>query len=241
MAFLCKICTFYEANTCVALPNAGAHFPSVTTTIMDQKVQLLKPLKFAALMFRSIDHSSWSLSRGAYCCYLTYDQRWICIVDELKPPSLQISSCSSLHQPIGALNTGGKPSLIIWRIVGWKRESLSFYCPLPAIYIYRLWRYERCFLCPCRNMYTVNTWALYVPYDLYMNMTQSADLIKCMVHNFLLQKCSIFTAKPGTNLQHWSLFEEFDISTPHHSVKKRGRSSKYKTCSTSVAWNFMVF
>jgi hypothetical protein len=41
---------FHEANTRVALPSASrrsvraAHFPSVTTTKMDKKVQLLKPL-----------------------------------------------------------------------------------------------------------------------------------------------------------------------------------------------------
>jgi hypothetical protein len=43
-----KICTLNEANKSVALPNACgfrcAHFPSVITTIMDNKVQLLKPL-----------------------------------------------------------------------------------------------------------------------------------------------------------------------------------------------------
>jgi hypothetical protein len=34
-----------KANTCVALPNACRRsFPSVITTIMDQKVQLSKPL-----------------------------------------------------------------------------------------------------------------------------------------------------------------------------------------------------
>jgi hypothetical protein len=34
----------------------------------------------------------------------------------LRPPSQQISSCSSLHELIGAFNTGGKHSLIIWRM-----------------------------------------------------------------------------------------------------------------------------
>jgi hypothetical protein len=45
-----------------------------------------------------------------------------------RSPSQQISSCSSLHKLIGTRNTGGKPSLIVWRWL-WKRESLSFYCP----------------------------------------------------------------------------------------------------------------
>jgi hypothetical protein len=35
--------TLNEANTCVA------HFPSVITTIMDQKVQLINPLNFGEL------------------------------------------------------------------------------------------------------------------------------------------------------------------------------------------------
>jgi hypothetical protein len=44
MVFSYKIFTFHEANTCVADGVRCAHFPSVITTIMDQKVQLLKPL-----------------------------------------------------------------------------------------------------------------------------------------------------------------------------------------------------
>jgi hypothetical protein len=41
-----KIVTLNEANTLVALPNGVrcVHFPSVITTIMDHKVQLIKPL-----------------------------------------------------------------------------------------------------------------------------------------------------------------------------------------------------
>jgi hypothetical protein len=58
-------------------------------------------------------------------------QRCICIMDPLKGPSLQISSCSSLHRPIGATNT----SSYFMRNVGGKRESLSFYCPVRPLYI----------------------------------------------------------------------------------------------------------
>jgi hypothetical protein len=53
------------------------------------------------------------------------------IMDPLKGPSLQISSCSSLHRPIGAPNT----SFYFMRNVGGKRESLSFYCPDRPLYI----------------------------------------------------------------------------------------------------------
>jgi hypothetical protein len=42
---LYKVFTFHEANTRVALPNAFLVF----TTIMDQKVQLLKPLNKGAM------------------------------------------------------------------------------------------------------------------------------------------------------------------------------------------------
>jgi hypothetical protein len=54
MVFSLQMFTFHEANTCVALPNAhdgvrSAHFPSVITTIMDQKVELLKPVKLREL------------------------------------------------------------------------------------------------------------------------------------------------------------------------------------------------
>jgi hypothetical protein len=38
--------TLNETNTCVALPNA---VPSVITTIMDQKVQLINPLNLGEL------------------------------------------------------------------------------------------------------------------------------------------------------------------------------------------------
>jgi hypothetical protein len=58
-------------------------------------------------------------------------QRCICIMDPLKGPSLQISSCSSLHRPIGAPNT----SSYYMRNAGGKRESLSFYCPDRSLYI----------------------------------------------------------------------------------------------------------
>jgi hypothetical protein len=46
MVFSFKTFTFQEANTCVALPNdcSVRALSSVITTIMDQKVQLLKPL-----------------------------------------------------------------------------------------------------------------------------------------------------------------------------------------------------
>jgi hypothetical protein len=43
LVFPYKMFTFYEANTGVA------HFPSVITTIMDHKVQLLKPLNLGEL------------------------------------------------------------------------------------------------------------------------------------------------------------------------------------------------
>jgi hypothetical protein len=50
-------------------------------------------------------------------------QRCICIMDPLKGPSLQISSCSSLHRLIGAPNTSsyiirgkGKACLFIAKI-----------------------------------------------------------------------------------------------------------------------------
>jgi hypothetical protein len=52
-------------------------------------------------------------------------------MDPLKGPSLQISSCSSLHRPIVAPNT----SSYFMRNVGGKRESLSFYCPDRPLYI----------------------------------------------------------------------------------------------------------
>jgi hypothetical protein len=55
----------------------------------------------------------------------------IYIMDPLKGPSLQISSCSSLRRPIGAPNT----SSYFMKNVGGKRESLSFYCPDRPLYI----------------------------------------------------------------------------------------------------------
>jgi hypothetical protein len=62
---------------------------------------------------------------------MCWSQRCICIMDLLKGPSLQISSCSSLHRPIGAPNN----SSYFMRNVGGKRESLSFYCPDRPLYI----------------------------------------------------------------------------------------------------------
>jgi hypothetical protein len=55
----------------------------------------------------------------------------LCIMDPLKGPSPQISSCSSLHRPIGAPHT----SSYFMRNVGGKRESLSCYCPDRPLYI----------------------------------------------------------------------------------------------------------
>jgi hypothetical protein len=54
-----------------------------------------------------------------------------CIMDPLKGPSLQISSCSSLQRPIGAPNT----SSYFMKNVGGKRKSLSFYCQDRPLYI----------------------------------------------------------------------------------------------------------
>jgi hypothetical protein len=71
--------------------------------------------------------------RSFHC--LSYKQRCICIMDPLKGPSLQISSCSSVHtvhRPIGALpNTSSYFMRNIWGT----RESLSFYCPDRPLYI----------------------------------------------------------------------------------------------------------
>jgi hypothetical protein len=52
-------------------------------------------------------------------------------MDPLRGPSLQISSCSSLHRPIGAPYT----SSYFMKNVGEKRESLSFYCLDRPLYI----------------------------------------------------------------------------------------------------------
>jgi hypothetical protein len=42
--------------------------------------------------------------------------------------------------------------LIVWRMFGGKRESLSVYCPDCPLSVCRLWSYEQCFLCLCWNM-----------------------------------------------------------------------------------------
>jgi hypothetical protein len=88
----------------------------------------------------------------------------ICTVDYLKAPYLQISSCSSLHQLIGASNIGGKPFLIICRMVGGERESL--------LYLF-IAQTSRCIYIDCGAASTVltgtgtlNMRALYLPYDL---------------------------------------------------------------------------
>jgi hypothetical protein len=78
--------------------------------------------------FTFLESSSNSAYFDTYRIYPTlwkemfWPQRCICIMDPLKGPSLQISSCSSLHRPIGAANT----SSYVMRNVGGKRESLSF-------------------------------------------------------------------------------------------------------------------
>jgi hypothetical protein len=82
-------------------------------------------------------------------------------MDPLKGPSLHISSCSLLHRPNGAPNT----SSYFMRNVGGKRESLSFYCPDRPLY-------TECgatsdVFSVHTGTCTVNTWALYVLYDLY--------------------------------------------------------------------------
>jgi hypothetical protein len=62
-------------------------------------------------------------------------------LDNSKHHLYQISSCTSLHQLVGARSTGGKAFSygIPCRQVGGKRESLSFYCPSrPAASIYCL-------------------------------------------------------------------------------------------------------
>jgi hypothetical protein len=62
---------------------------------------------------------------------MLFTQRCICIMDPLKIPSLQISSCSSLHRPTGAPNTSSYYMRNVWG----KRESLSFYFPDRPLYI----------------------------------------------------------------------------------------------------------
>jgi hypothetical protein len=47
----------------------------------------------------------------------------------------------------------GKPSLIIWRMVGGKGKA-DLFIAQTGRYICRSWRYERCFLCPFCNMYS---------------------------------------------------------------------------------------
>jgi hypothetical protein len=56
IVFSYKYFTFHEANTCVALPNARrrsvralSYSVPVITTLIDQKVELLKPLNLREL------------------------------------------------------------------------------------------------------------------------------------------------------------------------------------------------
>jgi hypothetical protein len=72
---------------------------------------------------------------------------YICTVDYLRPPSLQISSCSSLHQLVGARDTGGKPSLILCRMVRGKGKFYFYFIAKIGRYLFRLWRCEQCSVC----------------------------------------------------------------------------------------------
>jgi hypothetical protein len=90
--------------------------------------QSVLPIPFG-MTFGRLKLSPLNASQMQYI--VSPDQRCICIMDPLKGPSLQISSCSSLHRPISAPNT----SSYFIRNVGGKRESLSFYCPDRPLYI----------------------------------------------------------------------------------------------------------
>jgi hypothetical protein len=96
------------------------------------------------------------------------------IMDPLKGPSLhvQISSCSSLHRPIGAPNT----SSYFMRNVGGKGKAYPFYCPYRPLYIENVALRAMYSLSMLEHVHcTVNTLALYVLYDLY-----GLTLIACL-------------------------------------------------------------
>jgi hypothetical protein len=73
-----------------------------------------------------------------------------------------ISSCSSLHQLIGASTTGEKPVLITVYAAWWgEKEKLIFLLPRPAaMNLYKLWRYSNC---TCWNMFTQYVITLCIP------------------------------------------------------------------------------
>jgi hypothetical protein len=101
---------------------------------------------YSKLKRNSVSPFYTALLSISYINRVCFSQGCICIVDENELTSLQVSSCSSLHKPIGALNT----SLIIWRMLGGKGKAYLFIVQTGRC-IYRFWRYERCFLCPCCN------------------------------------------------------------------------------------------
>jgi hypothetical protein len=91
------------------------------------------------------------LPAAATMLLIRLDQRCIpvCTVDELKThlstDSFMFLTAYCLSYRIGALNTGGKPSPIAWRIGGGNLKAYLFIAQ-NSRYLYRLWRYERCFL-----------------------------------------------------------------------------------------------
>jgi hypothetical protein len=91
-------------------------------------------------------------------------------MDPLKGPSLLISSCSSLHRPIGAPNTSSY-------IIRGKGKAYLFIAQIGRYMYIENVRWERCFLCPCWNMYSQHMstlctlWSLWAEHHCFWNTT----------------------------------------------------------------------
>jgi hypothetical protein len=108
-------------------------------------------------------------------------QRCICIMDPLKGPSLLISSCSSLHRPICAPNTSSY-------IIRGKGKAYLFIAQIGR-YIYRMWRWERCFLCPCWNLYSQHMSTLCTLWSLWFyprRLQYNGECTLCTVYSSYL-------------------------------------------------------